>query len=408
MNNKELGYFITSVAAGIDSFERKRSRGKGVLEDEGLIPLYLGQGLIEERRYGAWEEVEADLAAIGEAIQSLSPEPGLDLGPRKTILSSLLRSLRSAVSLFRGGDLGYERKLEELVGIPAEPISRDFLAGLKAELEERLARRGYSKGSFREKIQSWEAAGHIDPDALESVFLELMAQAKARTDARIASTGDYEMELAPVKGVHYTARCSFSKKRMELNVENRFTRSAMKHLVTHEIFPGHATQNIFTLESYRNGTSTADVLLCSLNGIPGVLQEGIGDQGLEMIDWIEDEDDAITATLTRYRSAVATQGSWKINVEGVQDDIAADYMRQEGALQEARVKGRLMMARHPYRAPFIASYFYGNEAVRRIRLAAGNDAARKAAFIRELYGSLHSPQSLCQAMGVPYRSYGDL
>jgi hypothetical protein len=216
------------------------------------------------------------------------------------------------------------------------------------------------------------------------------------------------MALAPIKGVHYTARCSFAKKKMELNVENRFTRSAMKHLVTHEIFPGHATQNIFTLESFKKGSSTADVLLCSLNGIPGVLQEGIGDQGLEMIDWIENMDDELTAILTRYRSAIATQGSWLINVEGLDEEKAAAYMREEGALQEARVRGRLAMARHPYRAPFIASYFYGNEAVRRVRLAVGTNTGKRAQFINALYGSLHSPESLCQAMGVPYRSYGDL
>lgn len=408
MNNRELGYFITAAAAGIDSFERQISHGKGVLDNEGLIPLYLGEKLVDERKYKNWEEIETELQTIAREIDLIQQEPDFKTGPRKRILSRLHASLKTAVGLFQGQDFSYEKKLEDLVGIPAEPIDEDFLSGLKEDLEERLGKRGFSKGSFREKIQAWESSSHIDPEDLERTFKELMATAKAKTDSLIAPTGDYEMVLAPVKGVHYTARCSFAQKKMELNVDNRFTTSAMKHLVTHEIFPGHATQNIFTLESFKNGTSTADVLLCSLNGIPGVLQEGIGDQGLEMINWIENADDEITAILTRYRSAIATQGSWKINVEGVEDIKAANYMREEGALQEARVRGRLMMAHHPYRAPFIASYFYGNEAVRRVRLAVEKDAGKRALFIKELYGSLHSPESLCEVMGVNYRSYGDL
>jgi hypothetical protein len=194
---------------------------------------------------------------------------------------------------------------------------------------------------------------------------------------------------------------------MDLNMENSFTRSAMKHLVTHEIFPGHSTQNIYTLESYRRGDSTADVLLCSLNGIPGVIQEGIGDQGLEMIDWIENIDDEIYATLGRYRSAISTQAARMINVEGVDDQKAASYLRDVGVMQEARAQGRVSMAHHPYRAPFIASYFYGNEAVRRVRKAVEGNKERKKAFIQDLYGRMHSPESLCRSNSVAYMSYGD-
>ena len=60
MNHAELSYAITAMAVGIDSFERQASAGKGVLEDEGLIPLYLGAGLVEERQYPSWLQVESD------------------------------------------------------------------------------------------------------------------------------------------------------------------------------------------------------------------------------------------------------------------------------------------------------------------------------------------------------------
>jgi hypothetical protein len=215
------------------------------------------------------------------------------------------------------------------------------------------------------------------------------------------------MDLNPVRDTMYTARCNFRERKMDLNVDNTFTRAALKHLVAHECFPGHSTQNIYTVKSFKQGTSTADVLLCSLNGITGVIQEGIGDQGVELIDWIEDTNDQIQATLRRYQSAVATQAAWRLNVEGAADEEIAVYLRETGAMQEARVQGRIVMARHPFRGPFIASYFYGNEAVRRVRRATEGDAARREAFVKDLYGNMHSPESLCRAHGIAYKSYGD-
>jgi hypothetical protein len=401
MNNVELGYFATAVAAGVDSFERRSSGGKGILDDEGLIPLYLGRELVEEKAYTDWQAVEADLAALRSAIGALADSP------RRDFLGKLLESLTMAVLLFQGHEYGYEEKLTRLVGIPAEPIDRAFLDSLEDSLKDDLSRAGFGKGSLKDRVRAWENEGFLPPEKLQGIYTALMLEAKARTDRMIAPTGDYLMELNPVQGVHYTARCSFAKRKMDLNMGNRFTRPAMKHLVTHEIFPGHSTQNIYTVDAYTRGLATADVLLCSLNGITGVLQEGIGDQGLEMIEWIEGLDDEIYATLTRYRSAVSTQAAWMINVDKSDDDTVRGYLRDVGVMQEARVRGRITMAHHAYRAPFIASYFYGNEAVRRVRRTVEGDAARRASFIKDLYGNMHSPESLCRSNGVEYRSYGD-
>ncbi len=401
MNSSELGYAITAIAAGIDSFETQTSRGQGILGDEGLVPLYLGKDLVESRVYSSWSQVEADLVRVEDGIG------GLEDSPRRDFLSSLLSSMKMAIGLFQGKDFSYEEKLTRLVGVPAQPISQAFLSSLEARLKDGLSRAGFGKGSLRERITAWEEKGFLPASELPGLYRELMLEAKSRTDRRIVPTGDFVMDLNPVRGGHYTARCNFSQAKMDLNMDNRFTRASMKHLVTHEIFPGHSTQNLYTVASYKRGTSTADVLLCSLNGVTGVLQEGIGDQGLELIDWVEDLDDEINAVLVRYRSAVATQSAWMMNVEGIDDDRIRAYLRDVGVMQEARIEGRIMMARHPYRAPFIASYFYGNEAVRMVRKAVENEPGRRAAFIADLYGNMHSPESLCRSQGIAYRSYGE-
>ena len=401
MDNKKLGYEITAIAAGLDSFERKINNGHGIIDDEGLIPLYLGKDLIKERKFGSWEEVDAAIEEVASEVAVITD------GPRRLFLEKLMNSLRMATLLFQGGDASFTEKLTRLVGVPAESLEDSFIEDLGVRLADALDRAGFSKGTLRDKILTWEQSGAIAPEHLSNVFGELMEQAQERTDRMIVDTEGYTMVLNPVRNTHFSARCNFSGGKMDINVDNRFSRAALKHLVAHECFPGHSTQNIYTLRNFKQGKSTADVLLCSLNGITGVLQEGIGDQGVELIEWIEDVHDEIQALLRRYQSSVATQAAWKINMEHITDEQAYAYMRDVGAMQDARIKGRIHMARHPFRSGFISSYFYGNEAVRRVRLAVGDDSQRRRLFIDELYGNMHAPESLCLVTGVDYRSYGD-
>lgn len=401
MNNTELGYEITAIAAGINTFEQVINKGHGIIEDEGLIPLYLGSNLIEEKIYTSWAQIQENVENIGLVVEKTAESP------RKMFLTKLVESLRMATLLFSGGDTSYSEKLERLVGIPAEPISDDFISGLAENLENCFSKTQFTKGTLKEKITAWEQGNSIDPDKLETLFNQLMDEAQERTDRMVVPTDGYTMKLNPVKNVIYTARCKFQEGKMDLNVGNSFSRSALKHLVAHECFPGHSTQNIYTLKSFKEGTSTADVLLCSLNGITGVMQEGIGDQGVELIDWIEDVNDEIQAILRRYRSAIATSASWKLNMEQASTEDMRAYLTDVGVMQEARVNGRLGMAAHPFRGPFIASYFYGNEIVKRVREATSNDPTAYKKFINDLYGSMHSPESLCKSNGVTYQSYGD-
>ena len=401
MNDIDIGLEATQIAAGIDRFERETNGENGILDGEGLIPLYLGQSLVDERIYTGWAGIESDISGLAARVAAL------DDTPRKMFLQKLTASLSAATALFQGATISFPDKLTTLVGIPAERIAGDFLDRLADELHTKLDAAGVVGGTVRERVVAWEQTGTLDPDEIPGVYHELMTEAKKRTDERIVPTGDYWMDLNPVRNTHYTARCNFSDRKMDLNVENRFTRAALKHLVAHECFPGHSTQNIFTVAAYERGEAPAEVLLCSLNGIPGVIQEGIGDQGVELIDWIEDVHDDVHATLRRYQSAVATQATWMLNAEGRGEDEVRNYLKDTGALQPARIDGRIGMARHPYRAPFIASYFYGNEAVRRVRRTVAGDAARWDRFVRALYGEAHSPESLCATTNVPYRSYGD-
>jgi hypothetical protein len=195
-----------------------------------------------------------------------------------------------------------------------------------------------------------------------------------------------------VRDISYTARCRFDDRLMDLNADLEFTRSALKHLVSHEVFPGHSTQLLYTYARAKEGRSPLDVLLCTANAATGAVQEGIGDQGIYLIDWVDSEDDAIYLNLRRIRTAAATSAAWYLMGEGRPQEQVRQYLQQTAFPQSAWLEGRLRFATHPFRGAFIASYWFGDEAVRTVRERTPQE--RFPAFIEELYGQLNTPHSL--------------
>ncbi len=381
----EIGRRLTALTMGMDALARSGA-GTGVLDSEGLVPIYLGRDLAPAATFGGWR-------AVLDALETLGPDvEALPHGSRKAFLTAMLTSLRAAARLFSGETLTFQEKLRDLVGVPAELVPDTTLAAIHARLDELLAAQGYGAGGLRERIRAWERARILEPDAIPRVFEELMRVAKERTDAAIFPTGDYTMALRPVRDVPYTARCAFDEGCMEINLDVAFTRANLKHLVCHEVFPGHSTQLIYTRAAVQDGRSPADTLLCTANAVTGCVQEGIGDQGIELIDWVEDADDALHVELRRLQTAGGTNAAFHLMVTGWPRERAAAYLRDEAFAQDAWIAGRLTMAEHPFRGPFVASYWFGNEAVRSVRERTPRAARR--AFVENLYERLHSPQSL--------------
>ena len=381
-----IGEDLTAVTMGLDRFERAAHAGDSMLDGEGLVPIYLGDALVEARAYKSWDAIFTDLARLAAQADIEATDP------RGVFLRAMIHSLQVAARLFSGQAMDYAEKVRDLVGAPAEPVPEAEIAAHTDALDAALARAGFGRGSLRERVEAWEEAREVVPERIEAEFRELMAIARARTADLIMDPGDYDMSLNPVRGAPYTARCGFAERRMDLNIENRFTRAALKHLVAHEVFPGHATQLLYTLAEVKAGRSDADALLCTANAVTGCVQEGIGDQGVQLIDWIEDEDDSIHLSLRSLKSAAQTTAAWRLMVQGQAPAVVADYLRTAACGQEAWVQGRLRMASHPFRGPFITSYYAGNESVRRVRERVPPE--RRRDFVHYLYGRAHSPESL--------------
>ena len=386
MSLAETGHRMTAITMGIDRFERSRNAGTSLLDGEGLVPIYLGDDVVEAKAYEDWAQVNSDIEGLSEDIGAL---PG---GERKVFFEGMLTSLKYAVRLFSGDEPSFEEKVVHLVGAPAGVVDPAIIETARDNLDTLLTGAGFTSGSLKDRVTAWEEQRAIASDKLEATFRELMAEARQRTNDMIFDTGDYTMELNPISGVPYTARCNFDVGKMDLNMDLSFTRAALKHLVCHEVFPGHSTQLLSTRKAVDEGRTTADALLITANAVTGCVQEGIGDQGVQLIDWIEDDDDRIHLELRRLRSAAQTTAAWEYMVDAKPAEEVMQYLHDVAMGQEAWVQGRLRMAAHPFRGPFIASYWSGNEAVREVRERVRPE--QRAAFIDTLYSHAHSPRSL--------------
>jgi hypothetical protein len=371
---------------GIDALERKKNRGGGPLDSEGLVPIYLGADLIAAPVLADWTEAETELGALHELLPQVAP------ASRRVFATAMLRSLRTALCLFRGVPVGYAAKVTDLVGAPAGPVDAGEVEAARERLDVLLRACGVVRGSLARRIAQWEEERALPAGEIENTYRTLMDEGRARTAKKIFDTGDFTMALNPVRGVPYTARCGFDAGKMDLNVDLQFTRAAIKHLVAHEVFPGHATQLLLTRARVEQGTAHPETLLCTANTVLGCVQEGIADEGVGLIDWLEDDDDRIHLELRRLRSAAQTCAAWYLMVEERPAETVAQYLRDTAAGQESWVQGRLKMAAHPFRGAFIASYWAGARAVRRVmERTAAADFPR---FIEYLYANAHSPQSL--------------
>uniref|UniRef100_UPI001C2D836A hypothetical protein n=1 Tax=Sphingomonas bacterium TaxID=1895847 RepID=UPI001C2D836A len=143
-----IGEQLTAVTMGLDRFERAAHAGDSLLDGEGLVPIYLGDALVEARDYRGWDAIFADLADLAAQADTAGAEA------RGVFLRAMVHSLEAAARLFSGRSMGYADKVRDLVGAPAEPVPDAEIAAHTDALDAGLARAGFARGSLRDRGRS--------------------------------------------------------------------------------------------------------------------------------------------------------------------------------------------------------------------------------------------------------------
>jgi hypothetical protein len=373
---------LTTALLGVDALYRAEN-GQ---DAEGLVVLNMSTTHWPED-FGGYTAAHERFAELERRAAEL-PEPDRRIYYAQTCRSTL------AFMRWRAGQLSFTEQIGEFLHVPPAPAGDAELDVLRAEMHALLSHMGYS-GDLATQCAAWEASCCVPPDEVPGRLAALFDKAWERTAERIELPAPKSdgMRVATVSGVPFNARCNYLARLVELNVDPTLTRPGLKHLAVHEGYPGHYVQFKLRETWYRRGEAPADGLLSVVNSASSCTFEGIADNGLRMLDWIEGDDDRLSALLTRYRAGIGTAAAWRLHALDWPAARVADWLRDNALIGgEGWVDNRMRFIMAPQRCALIWSYWWGEAAVAPVweRVA----PAQRPAFLRFLYGRMHSPQSV--------------
>jgi hypothetical protein len=356
----KLSEDYTQIVLGMDEYYRKStsSSSEAALDKEGLVPI----NLTNERpnSYGGWDEIFSDLEDLRNKYVKIQSEI------RRNYMQQQIGSLLTLAKWCSGKEIPFREKVRNLLYVNENPFSAPERKELHQRLDDLLSKKGL-EGSLFEKVRKWEQAQNVPSQQIESVLRDLLLQGKERVVQKMFKEME-EVEVTPVAvyGVPYSAYCDYVGGKMYINGDLSYTYEALKHLVTHESFPGHTTHMRIRELGVQAGDIPLDAGLVITNTASSSVFEGIGDNGIQFIDWVTTIDDEIYQVLQEIKSISGLNAAHMIHSEQKSDEEVASFLREFGFGEENWIQSRLRFFKHSLRAPFIYSYWRGNEAVHEV------------------------------------------
>lgn len=386
LSHATLAFSEQAMAAllGLDALYRKESA-----DGDGLAVVNLDR----EGRYRA--EAFSGYQDAARRFEDLRLQAGGLAEPdRRAYYDALCHSTLAFIA-WRSSGLPFLEQIRDFLHVPAEPASASQIDGLREEMGRLLDRMGYH-GDLRAQCAAWEDKNRVSPDQVPEVLEEFLDEAWRRTEEkllRIPRPRSDGMKVTAVSGVAFNARCDYLSRRIELNIDPILTRPALKHLAVHEGYPGHYLQFTLRATMAESGEAGADGLLSLVNSASSSVFEGIGDSGVTMLDWIEGDDDRMQSLMNAYRAGIGTEAAWQLHALGWPAQRVADSLSERSLVGgEGWVANRIKFIHSPARAVLIWSYWWGERVVTGAWKRIG--AYRREAFLRFLYGRMHSNASI--------------
>lgn len=380
----EHGRVATRAILGVDALYRAESG-----DETGLAVLNMDrEEAFSPQPYADYTEAASHWQELREVAVDLPEED------RRVYYDQLAHSTLAFIQ-WRSRGLDFETQLGSFLHVPVGPVSEAEMDAIRASIRSLLSGMGYH-GDLMAQCAAWEERHRVPPESVVEVSRDLMSDAWDRTNERVVEIPAEKsdgMQVEAVTGVPFNARCNYSIRRVELNVEPVLTRPALRHLAVHEGYPGHYVQFKLRETWFREGTAPADNLLSVVNTASSSVFEGIADAGMRMIGWDQSQDDIVQGYMNRYRSAIGTGAAWRLHAEGWSRDRATDWLRAHALTGgEGWVQNRMAFIAAPSRSVLIWTYWWGEPDV-----SAAWDAHKEESrddFVRYLYGRMHSNRTV--------------
>ncbi len=383
----KLGKDLAELTAGIDNLYRSTPRSDGFLDREGLIPVAVAS--VEPRSVRDYDEATDALCGLAARLDT-EAESAL----RRDYLEEMIDSLLALVTTFQDREISFADRVGRQIRVDDRLIGETMLEGYRKTIREKLDEMGFSGGTLAEDLARWEAGARIPTDAVLDTIRGLTLEARQRVTATMYPMAEEWMEPVGVVGVPFSAYCDYPARKVLMNLDFGYTRFSLKHLATHEVFPGHLVHLALRERYVAEGTMPLDAAQVVTSSASSALFEGIADNGVFFLDWIDGPEDELGVALQRLRSALRCNAAWMMHGEGKGLDEIVPVIAAGGFQDEITVRSRLAFLGHDLRAPFVYAYWCGDVAVNEIWKTVPSE--RRGDFWHYLYANMHTPTTLRQ------------
>ena len=381
----QLGHELAGITAGLDALYRTTPRCDGFLNNEGLVPVAVAA--VEPLALRSYEEASQALHALASRLPQ---EAESEL--RQAYLAEMIDSLLALVTTFEEKDISFSERLRRQLRIDTRMVPQSILDGYVQTIREKLDELGYTGSSLADDLARWEGDNLVSPDNVLQVLRDYGEEARRRTSAFMYDMQQEWLEPVAVQSVPFSAYCDYPGRQLLLNLDFPYTRYSLKHLACHEAFPGHLVHLALRQRYVANGSMPLDGAQVVTSSASSALFEGIADNGLYFLDWVDTPDDELAVTLQRVRSALRCNAAWMLHAENKPLDEIIPVIAKAGFQTETTVRGRLSFLNHGLRAPFVYAYWCGETAVHDVWKTVARE--RRAEFWHYLYANMHTPETL--------------
>ncbi|WP_235890650.1 hypothetical protein [Martelella alba] len=381
----DSGRELAEITAGLDQLYRSLSSGDGFLNAEGLIPVSVAP--VDARSFTDYAEARDALASLAERVTVA------DIVPlRRDYVLEMVDSLDALIDTFEAKPISFADRLRRQIRIEPGPVSDEILGEYRMAMRQALDELGFRDGDLATDICRWEEARRVAPDDVISVLRVIMVEARQRTVQTMYDFSQEWIEPVGVTDKPFSAYCDYLGRKVLLNLDFPYTTYDLKHLATHEAFPGHLV-HLGLREAYVNdGIMPLDGAQVVTSSASSALFEGIADNGMAFLDWDDTPDDAVAIALQRLRSALRCNAAWMMHQEGKLLEDIVPAIAEAGFQSAKTVSGRLAFLSHGLRAPFVYAYWAGERAVDAVWQSVARE--ERPTFWAALYGQMHTPSTL--------------
>ena len=233
----------------------------------------------------------------------------------------------------------------------------------------------------------------MPPDEVQGTMTEMMAQARELTGQFLPlPEGDY-YHCRTVSDGPFNASSHYEERCVVINVSPILTTQKLRHLVCHEVYPGHFMQFTLRRQAWEKGVGGLDGTLSVCNHSSSCTFEGIADCGLKFLGWDNTLDDRVCELISQIQGALATAASYRLHTLKWESGAVENFLRT-GAPGggEGWIANRMAFISDPARAALIWSYMRGDEGT--IPVWEREGMQNRERFFEYIYGRLHTVQSL--------------